>query len=257
MAAAAGPNLGLVSGWSPGDGAWGPPMNDNLKKLDALVHLTVLSATATAPAVTTAGARYIVPATGATGAFAGQANNLAVRVDATWVFYVPVTGWTASVQSDGSEVRWNGTAWADALAAQPHLDYSNPGGWTMPNGTAWTIVQLFTKNFDTANGWSTGTYKYTVPVSGMYLVQALLRPTRTGATPLPANSTLALGFGVTAGDSIDVVAASSPDLNEFTVLFNKPMRLTAGQQVCIFGKHSAATAVSFTYAQLKLVRIGA
>lgn len=257
MAAAAGPNLGLVSGWSPGDGAWGPPMNDNLKKLDALVHLTVLSATALTPAVATAGARYIVPATGATGAFVGQANNLAVRVDGAWVFYVPVTGWTASVQSDGSAVRWSGTAWVDALAAQPYLDISNSRGWTLPNGTTWTTIQLFTKNADTANGWGASTYKYTVPVSGVYLVEALLRPTRTGATPLPVDVTLALGFGTASADSVDVVAGSSPDLNEMTVVFSKPMRLTAGQLVYLFGKHSGAAAVSFTYAQLKLVRISA
>lgn len=232
-------------------------MNENLKKLDAVVQLSVLSATSATPAVTTDGARYIVPATGATGAFAGQSNKLAVRVDAAWVFYSPGTGWTARVQSDGSELRWSGSAWVDALATQPYLDISNPGGWTLPNGTAWTLVQLFTKNEDTANGWGAATYKYTVPVSGVYLVEALLRPTRTGATPLPVNSTLALGFGTSSADSVDVVAASSPDLNEFTVVFNKPMKLTAGQVVYIFGKHTAATAVSFTFAQLKMVRISA
>lgn len=230
-------------------------MNDNLRKLDALSYLTVISATALTPSSTAEGARFLVPAAGATGDFAGQAGKVAVRVSGAWTFYAPIQGWTASVQLDGSELRWNGSAWVDALATQPYLDMSNPGAWTLPNGTAWTTIQLFTKNFDTANGWSASTYKYTVPVSGVYLVEALLRPTRTGTGAMPANTTLALGFGTASADGIDVVAATAVDLNEFTVLFSKPMRLTAGQVVYLFGKHSAAAAITFTYAQLKLVRV--
>lgn len=255
MAASTGPNLGMVSGWTVGEGGWGPAMNDNLRKLDALVHLTVVSATALTPSSTADGVRFIVPATGATGDFASQANRVAVRVAGAWVFYVPAVGWTANVQLDGGQLRWDGTAWVNALAVQPYLDVNNPGGWTLPNGTTWTTIQLFTKTFDTANGWSASTYKYTVPATGVYMVEALLRPTRTGTGAMPANTTLAIGFGTAAGDGVDVVAATSVDLNEFTILFSKPMRLTAGQVVYLFGKHTAASAVSFTYAQLKMVRV--
>lgn len=257
MAASTGPNLGMVSGWTVGEGGWGPSMNDNLRKLDAVIHLSVVSATAVTPSVTTDGSRFIVPASGATGDFASQGNKLAVRVAGAWVFYTPVLGWTANVLSDGSELRWDGTAWVNALAAQPYLDVSNPGSWTLPNGTAWTTIQLFTKNFDTAGGWGASTYKYTVPVTGVYMVEGLLRPNRTGTGAMPANTTLALGFGTASADGIDVVAATAVDLNEFTVLFSKPMRLTAGQAVYLFGKHTAASAITFAYAQLKLVRVSA
>lgn len=89
------PNLGLNYGWDLGEANWKAGMDANLKKLGAVVGLSVLSRTAPAPAVTTNGARYIVPATGATGDFAGQANKVAVRVENTWEFYTPGNGWLA------------------------------------------------------------------------------------------------------------------------------------------------------------------
>lgn len=257
MAAVTGPNLGLISGWVPGEGGWGTPMNDNLRLIDAASHISVLSATATAPSVTTEGTRYIVPAAGATGDFTGQAGKLAVRAAGAWAFYTPKTGWTAFVSSDSTLLRWNGTAWVDALSAQIQLDVSNTGSWSLPNGTAWTLIPLYTKNVDTANGWNATTFKFTPPVSGMYLVEAMVRPVRSGTGAMGNGLTFCLGFGTSPADSIDVVTGTSPDLNEFAILFCKPMRLVAGTAYHIFGKHYAAGPVAFTFAQLKIVRISA
>lgn len=257
MAAVTGPNLGLSSGWVPGEGGWGPLMNDNMRLLDATAHLSVLSATATTPAVSTDGTRYIVPAAGATGDFAGQAGKLAVRVAGAWVFYTPKAGWTAFVSADGSELRWSGTAWVDALAAQVQLDMSNTGSWTLPNGTTWTLIPLYTKNVDTANGWNATTYKFTPPISGLYMVEAMVRPLRSGTGALGSGITFCLGFGTNPADSIDVVTGNGADLNELAIIFCKPMRLLAGTAYHIFGKHYAPAAVSFTFAQLKIVRVGA
>lgn len=266
MASSNGPNLGLTYGWTPrsgttpGESGWGEAMTANLKKLDAVVGVSVLSRTTLTPAVTTDGTRYIVPGTGTlTGDFVGQANKLAVRVAGAWVFYTPARGWLAEVASDGSFVKFDGTNWVDVLGevAQPSLKVSNPGDWTLPNGTTFTQIQLFTIGEDTASGWSASTYKYTAPKSGVYMLQAMLRPVRTGTDAMPANTTLMLGFGSTAADSVDVVADTSADLNWITLSLSKPVRLVAGTQYFIFGKHSAAVPIQFYYAELKLTRISA
>ena len=250
-----GPNLGLTSGWAAGEAAWGTAMNENLRKLDAVVHLSVVSATTASPAASPAeGARYLVP-TAPAGEFLGQANKIAVRYAGAWVFLAPVNGWTLDAQDTGRRWRFNGTAWQDALAAQPYTDISNTGGWTLPNGTAWTKVQLFTKTTDTDGAWNTSNWSYTVPITGVYMVQVTLRPNRSGANAMPANTNLAVVFSTAAADGIDAVSATSTDLLDFTLTLNKPMWLTRNTNYAVFAKHSGAGPITFTYAQLKLVRI--
>lgn len=262
MAASTGPNLGLSYGWTPrnggtpGDSGWGDPVSANFKKMDALLGLSVLSASVVSPAVTTDGTRYIVPASGASGAFAGKANQVAVRVAGAWEFYAPSRGWLAENQATGGIVKFDGTNWVSLDAAAVHLDMSNPGAGVITNGVAYQFLPLYTKNEDTGAGWNASTNKYTPPVSGLYLVEALLRPVRSGTNPMPAGTNMRLGFGSAAADGVDVVAGSSADLLPFTLLFCKPMRLTAGTAYSLFVNHDAAASVAFTYAQLKITRIG-
>lgn len=264
MARLTAPNLGLFYGWTPRDGStpgesgWGASMSENLKLLDAITQISVLSAILPAPAVTTNGTRYIVPATGATGDFLGQAGKLAVRVADAWVFYTPRRGWLADVVSPSGLLKYDGAAWVDAAApVSAILDVSNPGGWTMANGTAWITVQMFTKTEEVGVAWGASTYKFTPTVSGMYMVSGFLRPVRVGTNAMPANTTLSLGFGSASADGPDVVTLTSADLEIVTLTFAKPMRLVAGTAYYLFGKHSAAAAIAFTYAGLKAVRISA
>jgi Protein of unknown function (DUF2793) len=85
--------------------------NEALALLDALVQLSVLSRTATAPpAVPAQGDRYLVPA-GATGAFAGKATQIALFEGAGWRFLPPRTGWQAFVADEQAVLVWNGAAW--------------------------------------------------------------------------------------------------------------------------------------------------
>ncbi|MDT3427691.1 hypothetical protein J2Z22_003254 [Paenibacillus forsythiae] len=56
------------------------------------------------------GDRYIIPA-GATGAWSGKTNQIAEYQSAAWIFYVPVTGWTAYVDDESKIYSWNGSAW--------------------------------------------------------------------------------------------------------------------------------------------------
>lgn len=87
-------------------------------KAAAVADLSALSISTTAPPGAPAfGVRYIVPAVGATGAWAGQANKVAWYAQGGgavggWVFITPETGLSAYVVDDGKTYIFNGTAWA-------------------------------------------------------------------------------------------------------------------------------------------------
>lgn len=70
-------------------------VNEALRRLDALVQVTVQSAAlATPPGSPAEGQRWIVPAS-PTGAWAGQSGKIGAWQDGAWVFYAPLDGWTA------------------------------------------------------------------------------------------------------------------------------------------------------------------
>ncbi|MDZ4118022.1 DUF2793 domain-containing protein [Phaeovulum sp.] len=70
-------------------------VNEALRRLDALVQVTVQSAVlATPPGSPTEGQRWIIPAA-PTGAWAGHAGQIAAWQDGAWAFYAPLDGWTA------------------------------------------------------------------------------------------------------------------------------------------------------------------
>lgn len=434
------PNLSLSYGWTPrvggtpGDSGWGNPVSNNFKKIDALLGLSVLSASATTPGVTTNGTRYIVAATGASGDFSGQANKVAVRVENTWEFYTPARGWLAEVAATGQIVRFDGSSWVDVLlpisadganllpdtyswgtttlpplvasgqtvvaqavtealsgygikvttgntsnlytmfapvngatgyniAFEPgeyiisaYMSSTTPGhkvalaltdgvakfspdisltttrarysfvasfttatkmamyvltnrsgvagaeviidspmvsrrlatgsssstppaftpgpsaarvaaatqvsalnvntpAATLANGATYTKIGLSNVVEDTRSGWSAANFTYTPAESGLYMVEAMLRPARSGGNAMAVDTNLQLGFGSSAADGVNLVADTSTDLLPFTLSFCKPMRLTAGTAYFMFGQHSQGTAIQFTYAELKIVKI--
>jgi hypothetical protein len=87
--------------------------NEALRLLDAMVQLSVLDRTRTAPPASPAdGDRHLV-ASGATGAWAGWDLNIAYRIDGAWIRLVPRVGWQVWVADEGVPLVWNGTAWQD------------------------------------------------------------------------------------------------------------------------------------------------
>lgn len=251
------PISGLNYGWDAGESGWKAGMDANLVKIGALLSPAV-SAVAAAPTVTTNGTRYLVSAS-PSGDFAGQANSMAVRVAGTWRFYAPGAGAKVDNLATGKTLRFDGTAWAEVATgtpAQPFLDVSNPGGWTFTSA-AWTKVPLYSLVTDTGAGWDAATNTdYAAPSDGLYQVNAVARPIRSGTGALPDNSAIALGVGPTAADSQDVVWGSGPATGVlFTLQCQSLVRLTAGQKVSVFSKHSHTAAVGFTYVKLQVVRI--
>lgn len=263
MASAILPNLGLEGGWTPqvgstpGETGWGEEMNANLQMLDAIIQLSVLSVVAPTPLVTTDGTRYCVPASGATGAFAGHANQVASRVNGAWKFYTPRVGWMAQNQGDNKMYLYNGANWTLFNEEQATLDVSGLGSWLIPTGAGFTKLPLTTVNNDNRAGWNATTFTYTAPESGVYIVEGMVRPVTSGSDDLPAGAWLGLGFGPAPADTIDVVYSSAVGTNPMTVLISKPMRLAQGTAYQLYARHSEGTDVAVLFAHLRLVRVSA
>jgi hypothetical protein len=86
--------------------------NEALRILDDVVQIGVLDADRTAPPAAPAeGDRHIV-AGGATGAWAGHVNAVAVREDGAWRFFTPKPGWCAWSAADGALLVYDGAAWS-------------------------------------------------------------------------------------------------------------------------------------------------
>ena len=257
MPATQDPNLGLSYGWAIGEDGWKPGMDANLKKLGALVMAAVASV-ANAPTVTDNGTRYLV-GTSPTGDFAGQANKLAVRIAGAWQFYAPGEGWAVFDLSVSRYRIFNGTAWAlekAVIDARSFLEAANPGSWTFPTAT-WAKVPLYTVTTDTANAWDTSTNTdYVVPADGMYQVDAVVRPIRSGTGALPDSTSLAVGVGTTAEDSKDVVwgAGLATEL-PFSLAVSRVLRCAAGDRLSLFARHAAAGAVGMTFASLTILNL--
>ncbi|WP_305972392.1 MULTISPECIES: DUF2793 domain-containing protein [unclassified Mameliella] len=87
--------------------------NEALRRLDVAVQLAVIARDVTAPPASPAqGDRYLVPA-GATGVWAGHADEIAVYDMNTWIFQAPVAGWQARVLGEDAQVRFDGSQWQD------------------------------------------------------------------------------------------------------------------------------------------------
>ncbi|MEQ8599839.1 MAG: DUF2793 domain-containing protein [Devosia sp.] len=90
--------------------------NDALNRLDALVQPVVESTEVTAPPVSPLpGEAWIVPS-GATGAWAGHAAEIAAWQAGAWIFYDPAEGWQVFDRASGALLVFAGTDWV-AVAA--------------------------------------------------------------------------------------------------------------------------------------------
>ena len=93
--------------------------NEALRRLDALVQLSVESRSQSAPPVDPAdGARFIV-ASGATGDWAGQDHAVALNAGGAWLFLPPKTGWQAWVADEGLQVIWRDGLWQGDAGGVP------------------------------------------------------------------------------------------------------------------------------------------
>lgn len=110
------PNLGLNYGWTLGEGGWDSGMDANLKRLGAVVGLSVKDRDLTAPPSSPAnGERYLIPAN-ASGAWAGKANQIAVYIADTWEYHMPKVGWLCYIEDEAKLSAYKATGWSAGLA---------------------------------------------------------------------------------------------------------------------------------------------
>jgi hypothetical protein len=94
--------------------------NEALTALDAIVQLSVIDNSLTAPPASPAdGDRYIVAAA-PSGAWSSKAGYIAAWQGGAWMFYAPKSGWLAWVASLSAVYVWKGAAWA------PLVDVGSP-----------------------------------------------------------------------------------------------------------------------------------
>ncbi|MCA3561486.1 MAG: DUF2793 domain-containing protein [Aestuariivirga sp.] len=87
--------------------------NEALLRLDALIHLSVISRSLAAPPVAPAdGDRYLVAAS-PSGAWAGQQGLVALAQSGGWVFLNPRKGWRLWVEAEGKLLAFDGATWRE------------------------------------------------------------------------------------------------------------------------------------------------
>ena len=98
--------------------------NAAMQRIDALMSLAVQSMSLTAPPATTSPdvGKCWIPATGATGAWNGQAGKIALCVGVNlWVFLTPRPFKKLYNIANGNEYRYIGTAWT-AVVSPPSVE---------------------------------------------------------------------------------------------------------------------------------------
>ncbi|WKB50767.1 DUF2793 domain-containing protein [Eleftheria terrae] len=109
------PNLGLSYGWTQGEHNWNGGMDANLKRLGAVIGLAVKDRDLTTPpAAPVEGERYLIPAA-ATGAWAGKAGQIAVRIGASWEYHVPRPGWLCFIEDESVLAVFKATGWSPGV----------------------------------------------------------------------------------------------------------------------------------------------
>lgn len=138
------PNLGLHYGWDFRESGWKTGMDANLKKLGALVHLSVKTIQDAPPASPVNGDRYII-GTGS-GDWSGKNGQIAARVTGAWEYYAPAKGWLAWNENNDTLYVY-GTAWVPykggtTLSGRPvQIPVFDPGAdVTAGDGKAYFIV---------------------------------------------------------------------------------------------------------------------
>lgn len=126
-------------------------VNEGLRRLDAVVQLSVISATnAAQPAAPSDGAVYILPAGKTGSAWGAMANEaLAYWRDGAWEQITPIEGWLAYVRDTDQLRAYTGSAWSQA-AARAALGIGDGGGGAGGSGSGPTFPDsLFAITDDT------------------------------------------------------------------------------------------------------------
>ena len=179
--------------------------NEALRLLDAMVQLSVLDRTRTAPPVSpTDGDRHIV-ASGATGLWAGWDLNIAFWVDGVWMRLVPRPGWLAWIAADQAFVVWNGSAWD--LVGEP-VDVSD-AVFSLVNDADPTKKALFSLSGITTGTTRTFALPNTSSELGILAGTQTFTGNKTFSGSLTASGAVSITGTLTASGTVTVSAAAA------------------------------------------------
>ncbi|MGI8524628.1 MAG: DUF2793 domain-containing protein [Pseudolabrys sp.] len=109
--------------------------NDALARLDAFVDLYILDRDLAAPPGAPADGDAYIVAGSPTGAWAGQAGNIAYCIDGAWRFYVPVKGLVAFIADEQKMIVFATSGWVDLVSVLAFQNLSKLGILTVADTT--------------------------------------------------------------------------------------------------------------------------
>ena len=239
-------------------------VNEALRRLDALVQVTVQSAVlATPPGSPTEGQRWIIPAS-PTGVWVGHAGQIAAWQDGAWAFYAPLDGWTAVDVSTDTLLLYNaGTGvWTGLIT----------GVFTDAAFTLQDDIDLTKQARFQIAGFTTGTKRvFTLPdattsLAGLAVAQTfsakqtlsnsnndLGTSTGTGTTNLATGATLS-GNTKTVNIGIAGVSGSTTNVTIGSAVAGVLGALTINSPTVTFG--SSVSSIAMTAANVSALYLG-
>lgn len=233
MAAKQDPVSGLNYGWALGEDNWNVGMDSNLIKLGATINITVLDFVST-PSVSTNGTRYIVAS--GSGAFAGQNNKLAVRVEDVWTFYTLPEGCIVYDEDTNAHYKFEGGSYSLLVNLSSYL--------TSATAASTYQTQAGMSSYLTTSSASS-TYLTQTNASNTYATIANQRYTFVS----DAGATYTVPASAVTENGRTVVELSNNSLGNITVDTNTGTGKVAGDSVNI--------SITGTYAAQVLVGSGA
>ncbi len=181
-------------------------VNEALSRLDGLVQLSVISSTQTAPPASPAeGDRYIV-ATGATGAWAGWDDSVALFSGGAWLRLIPQTGWLAWDQGAGSALVWTGSAWSGLDVAMALL--RRAASVRIAEGAASSAIEIVTAE-ELLAGLSGASVTSIIAIPDRAIVLAVSTRTVTAITGATSYDCGISGTPAKFGGTLGIAAGSS------------------------------------------------
>jgi uncharacterized protein DUF2793 len=120
------PGVGLYGFWTPGSSGYNTNLDISLRKASALLQCSVKSRVTALPGSPSDGDMYIVPHSAGS-----NADQIAIRDNGAWVYFVPTEGWKAWCQDTDEVATFDGSIWTAQFA--PRTAPANPSsGWSFP-----------------------------------------------------------------------------------------------------------------------------
>ena len=207
MAAKQDPVSGLNYGWALGEDGWNVGMDSNLVKIGAILHINVLDFAAT-PSVSTNGTRYIVAS--GSGAFAGQNNKLAVRVEDVWTFYTLPEGCIVYDEDTNAHYKFEGGSYSLLVNLSDYLTTSSASSTyqTQSGMSSYLTTSSASTTYATI---ANQRYTFVSDAGATYIVPAstvtengrtIIELSNNSLTNITINA--ATGTGKTSGDSVHI-----------------------------------------------------